>query len=39
MCVAFSILRFLMNYTFGDISHVNTIYKLVPEYIATEHRF
>jgi len=39
MCIAFLILKFTINLTFGDIPHVNIIYKMVLEHIATEHKF
>jgi hypothetical protein len=37
--MAFLILKFTMNLTFGDIPHVNIIYKMVLEHITTEHKF
>jgi len=39
MCMAFLILKFTKNLTFGDIPHVNIIYKMVLEHIATGHKF
>jgi hypothetical protein len=37
--MAFLILKFTKNLTFGDIPHVNIIYKMVLEHIATGHKF